>query len=122
MSNEFNTHHAVLLHGRNAGYPAPPVQTPACSFSAPGSSVLLASAQGLLFPAGRLARVLPAQLCPARVAYAGFVVPSGPSPCTWLSHAPSTMPDKTPHKLAAGFPSYSTSPPTSRPSTRALLG
>ena len=35
------------LHGRNAGYPAPPVQTPACSFSAPGSSVLLASAQDL---------------------------------------------------------------------------
>ena len=40
-------HRIGYLHGRNAGYPAPPVQTPACSFSAPGSSVLLASAQDL---------------------------------------------------------------------------
>jgi hypothetical protein len=44
-----NCESAILggLHGRDAGYPAPPVQTPACSFSAPGSSVLLASAQDL---------------------------------------------------------------------------
>ena len=32
------------LRGRDAGYPAPPAQTPACSFPAPGSSVALASA------------------------------------------------------------------------------
>jgi hypothetical protein len=32
------------LYGRNAGYPAPPVQTRTCSFPASGSSVVLASA------------------------------------------------------------------------------
>jgi len=31
------------LRGRDAGYPAPPAQTPACSFPAPGSSVVLTS-------------------------------------------------------------------------------
>jgi len=55
-------------HGRNAGYPAPPVQTRTCSFPASGSSVALASAQGrtvissrpcLLWPAGRLAHAAP---------------------------------------------------------------
>jgi hypothetical protein len=30
----------------------------------------------------------------------GYVLPSGPSPCTWLSHAQSTMPDKTPQPHA----------------------
>src|SRR5262245_22039126 len=37
---------AVLwgLYGRNAGYPAPPVQSRTCSFPASGSSVVLASA------------------------------------------------------------------------------
>src|SRR5262245_43830386 len=30
--------------GRDAGYPTPPAQIPACGFSAPGSSVRLASA------------------------------------------------------------------------------
>jgi diketogulonate reductase-like aldo/keto reductase len=34
------------LCGRDAGYPTPPAQSPACSFSAPGSSVVLADAQG----------------------------------------------------------------------------
>jgi MFS family permease len=34
----------VVLYGRNAGYPAPPVQTRTCSFPASGSSVVLASA------------------------------------------------------------------------------
>ena len=33
-------------HGRNAGYPAPPMQSRTCSFPASGSSVALASAQG----------------------------------------------------------------------------
>lgn len=32
------------------------------------------------------------------------MLPSSPSPCTWLSHAPSTTLDKTPHRLPAGFP------------------
>ena len=30
----------------------------------------------------------------------GYVLPSGPFPCTWLSHAQSTMPDKTPQSHA----------------------
>jgi hypothetical protein len=56
------------LCGRDAGYPAPPAQTPACSFPAPGSSVVLASARTFtvarykaqwLFPSVRLARVVP---------------------------------------------------------------
>src|SRR3989304_7810062 len=38
------------LRGRNRPYGRPPAQTPACSFSAPGSSVVLASAlQGVPF-------------------------------------------------------------------------
>ena len=45
--------------GRDASYPTPPAQIPACGFSAPGSSVRLASAipvpGRLLFPSGRLA-------------------------------------------------------------------
>src|SRR5262249_61499650 len=58
----------ALRHGRNAGYPAPPVQTRTCSFPASGSSVALASAQGrtvissrpcLLWPAGRLTHAAP---------------------------------------------------------------
>jgi hypothetical protein len=35
---------AAGLYGRNAGYPAPPVQSRTCSFPASGSSVVLASA------------------------------------------------------------------------------
>jgi hypothetical protein len=48
MANEKLTHIGPLpkvsLYGRNAGYPAPPVQTRTCSFPASGSSVVLASA------------------------------------------------------------------------------
>ena len=40
------------------------------------------------------------------------MLPSSPSPCTWLSHAPSTTLDKTPHRYPAGFPFHSTPPPT----------
>jgi hypothetical protein len=51
--------------------------------------------------------------CPAQVSFAGCVLPSGPSPCTWLSHAQSTMPDKTPQGHPAGFPFDSNPPPPS---------
>ena len=37
--------------------------------------------------------------CPARVSFAGSVLPSGPSPCSGLSPPPSTMPDKTPQEF-----------------------
>jgi hypothetical protein len=42
----------------------------------------------------------------------GCVLPSSPSPCTWLSHAPSTTLDKTPLWRAAGFPFHGHAPPT----------
>ena len=43
--------------------------------------------------------------CPARVSFAGCVLPSGPSPCSGLSPPPSTMPDKTPQgRLAVSRP------------------
>jgi hypothetical protein len=47
--------------------------------------------------------------CPARVSWVGGVLPSGPSPCGWLSQPPTTMPDKTPpwHTAAAGLPGRS---------------
>ena len=47
--------------------------------------------------------------CPARVSFAGCVLPSGPSPCGWLSQPPTTMPDKTPpwHTAVAGLPGRS---------------
>ena len=40
------------------------------------------------------------------------MLPSSPSPCTWLSHAPSTTLDTTPHRLVASFPFHSTPSPT----------
>ena len=39
--------------------------------------------------------------CPARVSFEGCVLPSGPSPCGWLSQPPTTMPDKTPREHTA---------------------
>ncbi len=42
--------------------------------------------------------------CPAQVSFAGYVLPSSPSPCTWLSHAPSTMLDKTPQRPSVTSP------------------
>jgi hypothetical protein len=44
------------------------------------------------------------------------------SPCTWLSHAPSTIPDKTPHRHPAGFPFHSTPPPACSDVPHARLG
>jgi len=51
---------AILLalegpsRGRNARYRAPPAQTPACSFSAPGSSVVLAFATSAFLYKGHM--------------------------------------------------------------------
>jgi hypothetical protein len=44
--------------------------------------------------------------CPARVSCVGGVLPSGTSPCGWLSQPPTTMPDKTPpwHTAVADLP------------------
>ena len=51
----------------------------------------------------------PDPACPARVSCVGCVLPSGPSPCGWLSQPPTTMPDKTPrtHTAVAGLPGCS---------------
>ena len=79
--------------GRNAGYPTPPAQIPACGFSAPGSSMRLASAillrRRMLFPSGRLA-CGSGPACPAQVSCEGYVSPSPPSPCGRLSRPRST--------------------------------
>jgi hypothetical protein len=58
----------------------------------------------LLFPAVRLACVTPILQCPEQVPFAGYVLPSSPSLCTWLSHAPSTMFDKTPQRPSVTSP------------------
>jgi len=54
--------------------------------------------------------------CPAQVSFAGCVLPSGPSPCDWLSRPPSTMPHKTPRRDAAvpGLPDRSLLGPSTR--------
>ena len=42
---------------------------------------------------------------PARVSFVGYVLPSGPSPCSKLSPPPSTLPDKTPQgRVVASHP------------------
>src|SRR6266516_5139263 len=52
---------------------------------------------------------------PLRAAYFRQVLPhasrSFAKACTWLSHAQSTMPDKTPHGHAAGFPFHGSASP-----------
>ncbi len=108
--------HDRSLRRRDGGHPPPPAQTRTCSFSASGSSVVLASAQTatrrLLAIARSEVRLRsPARLCPAQVSYTGCVLPPGPSPCNGLSPSPSTMPGKTPHQHTAGVPFDSTSPP-----------
>ena len=79
----------VTIRGRDTGYPVPPAQTRTCGFPASGSSVVLAFARiftvtryktQLLFPAGRLACLDPIRQCPGQVSFAGYVLPSGPSP------------------------------------------
>src|SRR5919108_5636067 len=62
----------------------------------------------------------PIRHCPAPVAFAGYVLLSSPSPCTWLSHALSTTLDKTPQAHPAGFPFHSTPPPACTLSTPTL--
>ena len=47
-------------------------------------------------PRSEVCSCLSSPTCPARVSFASCVLPSGPSPCGWLSQPLSTMPDKTP--------------------------
>ena len=80
--------------GRDAGYPTPPAQIPACGFPAPGSSGILASVVSkvgvavfgpslpcLLFFSGRFACLCPALQCPGHVSFEYCVSLSPPSPC-----------------------------------------
>ena len=77
----------------------------ACSFPASGSSVVLAFASGIIarfaIPRSEVGSCYPALHVRHEFPYARYVLPSGPSPCAWLSHAPSTMPDKTPQGRVA---------------------
>ena len=79
-----------------------------------GKTTTIETLEGYRAPDQGRVRVLgldPIRESPAQVSFAGCVLPSGPSPCTWLSHAQSTMPDKTPHAHPAGFPFRSHPPP-----------
>ena len=94
---------------------AQPPRTRTCSIPASGSSVALASAQAETVTGpppvccspqgGWLMLIQPDMsgmsfLCGLRTSVSSF-------PCTWLSHAPSTIPDKTPQWHPASFPFYS---------------
>ena len=89
-----------------------PRTDPGVQFCAPGSSVVLASAMQWAIPCSEVGSCCPALHCPARVSFASCVLPSSPSPCTWLSHALSTTLDTTPLRHPAGFPFHDTPPPT----------
>ena len=111
------THEDARLRRRDGGHPPPPAQTRTCSFSASGSSVVLASAQTatrrrFAIACSEVRLQSPARRCPAQVSFTGCVLPPGPSPGNGLSPSPSTMPGKTPHRHLAGFPFYSTPLPT----------
>ena len=54
------------------------------------------SAQGPLLTVSLWNKTSFDQFRPVCVSFAGYVFPSSPSPCTWLSHAQSTMLDTTP--------------------------
>ena len=110
-------------HGRDAGYPAPPVQTRTCSFPASGASIALASAQGRT-----VASSGPVCYCPqggwlmlirfdmsGMSFLSGLVLPSRPSPCDGLSPPQSTMLNTTPHTHTADFPFDSIPPPAWAP-------
>jgi hypothetical protein len=100
------------LYGRNAGDPAPPVQSRTCRCPASGSSVVRAAAVQSrvlmrtplcwLCPAGRGAAGGPVQQCPAEVSCAGGVLPSRPSPCRGLAPPLRTTREKTPQGACGG--------------------
>jgi hypothetical protein len=77
--------HVIGRRGRNAGYPAPPTQIPACSFPAPGSSMILASViliiKDVAIPLREVGLYYPILLCPVQVSFEGSVPLSAPSPC-----------------------------------------
>ena len=70
--------------GRDTGYPAPPAQIPACSFSAPGSSMVLASViltiKDVAIPLSEVGLHYPALRVRCEVSFEGYVPLSAPSP------------------------------------------
>jgi hypothetical protein len=106
-------------HGRNAGYPAPPVQSRTCSFPASGSSVARASAQAVSVSGHPLCAMARREVgsgcsgptCPGCVAFPGCVLPSRPAPCDGLSPPQRTLLDTPPQSYPVGLPCASTPPP-----------
>jgi len=90
-----------MHRGRTAGYPTAPAQIPACGFSAPGSSEVLASASRLketpsplalsAIPRREVGRRVSGPSCPAPVSCAGCEPLSTASPCGRLARPPSTI-------------------------------
>jgi len=78
--------HFLQSRGRDTGYPAPPAQIPACSFPAPGSSMVLASVvltikDVAIPPLSEVGLHYPGPTCPVQVSFEGYVPLSAPSPC-----------------------------------------
>src|SRR5438876_5546698 len=77
-----------------ARFPNPPVRTVHATFTAHGSR------DRDIYGDFHFARIPPSPWCTA-CAFSGYLCtvslpsPSGPSPCMWLSHTPTTMPNLT---------------------------
>jgi hypothetical protein len=76
-----------------------------------GHAMRLSTFALLAIPRREVGLCLSDPTCPAQVSFAGYILLSSPSPCTWLSHARSTTLDKTPPEHPADFPFHSTPPP-----------
>ena len=59
------------LRGRDTGYPAPPAQTPACSFSAPGSSVVQSEVPERMLQCQQILAILLQRHAHSNVGYLG---------------------------------------------------
>ncbi len=99
---------SFVSRGRKAGCPAPPRTDPDVRFSRIrflGCTRLRADLHScplqdpVAIPRSEVGSYLSSPTCPARVCFAGHVLPSGPFPCgRRLSQPLSIMPDKTPRR------------------------
>jgi hypothetical protein len=85
-----------------------PCKIPKSRFPASGSSVVLTFVQAMrppvcYSPQGGWLMWFQSNSVRHEFPLWATVLPSGPSPCTWLSHAQSTMPDKTPQTHTASW-------------------
>ena len=115
-----------MRRGRDTGYPAPPAQIPACSFPAPGSSIVLASAiltiKDVVIPLREVGLHYPALRVRCKVSFEGYVPLSAPSPCERPYRLRVLWADPTPCKmhqasLGAPTPRLSSGPVLDRTST-----